>query len=394
MIIAEDIGAALGEVCESFGFGQPVSWEHLKNGNINQTFRVDIETKKGKRAYILQKLNANVFKTPQKNVENHALITKHLREKLKNDPDIGRKAVKLYKTTDGGYLHTDVNGDYWRAMTYIYGAVSVNKPDRLIMRRTGEAFGTFQSLLADCPIKSLHETIPGFHDTERRMKALADSAKKDAFGRLAEVSDIFNYFMSFVSIASFFRKAYEEGKIPLRVTHNDTKCNNVMFDAKTFEPLAIIDLDTVMPGFSAHDFGDAVRFGANAACEDEEDLSKVKLDMDMFTEFAEGYISKVKDSAGIFELETLPYGVIAITLECGSRFLTDYLDGDVYFITRKPKHNLYRARCQAALLKDEVLHFGDMTAVVRRICATTEKPYPLMPELPFIEPEADLKASV
>ncbi|MDD4124804.1 MAG: aminoglycoside phosphotransferase family protein [Eubacteriales bacterium] len=368
-MIEDNIGITLSEVSESFGLGLPVSWEHLKNGNINQTYRVDVITKKGKRAYILQKLNSNAFKTPQKNVENHALITKHLREKLKNDPDISRKTVKLYKTAEGGYLYTDIKGDYWRAMTYIYGAVSVNKPDDLIMRRTGEAFGTFQSLLSDCPIALLHETISGFHDTEKRMEALAQSAKNDKCGRLSEIKNEYDLLMSFPAYASFFRKEYDEGRIPLRVTHNDTKCNNVMFDEKTFEPLAIIDLDTVMPGFAAHDFGDALRFGANIADEDEEDLSKVGFDMDMFRAFAEGYIPKVKDSFGTYELETLPYGVIAMTLECAARFLTDYLDGDVYFITRKDKHNLHRAKCQAALLKDELSRFNEMKAVVREICS-------------------------
>lgn len=372
-MIDNNIDVILNEVCENFCLGLPVSWEQLKNGNINQTYRVDIATKNGERSYILQKLNSKAFKTPQKNVDNHALITKHLRGKLQGDPDIGRKTVKLYKTIYGSYLYTDVNGDYWRAMTYVYGAVSINKPDLLIMRRTGEAFGTFQSLLSDCPIALLHETIPGFHDTEKRMEALAASARRDVCGRFCEVRELYDLYMSFSEYASFFRKGYQEGLIPLRVTHNDTKCNNVMFDEKTLEPLAIIDLDTVMPGFAAHDFGDAIRFGANTACEDEEDLSKVELDMDMFEEFAEGYISKVKDSFETYELQTLPYGVIAMTLECGSRFLTDYLDGDVYFVTRKEKHNLYRARCQAALLRSEISHMDDMKDVVHRICAQNVK---------------------
>lgn len=374
-MIEDNTGAFLNEVSQNFRLGDVTAWEHLKNGNINQTYRVDVKTPKGKRTYILQKINSVAFKTPWKNVENHALITKHISEKLKNDPDIGRKAVKLYKTAAGSYLYTDKNGDYWRAMTYIYGAVSVNKPDRLIMEKTGEAFGTFQSLLSDCPAELLHETIPGFHDTERRMENLKQAAERDICGRLPEVREEFEFLTSFPEYASFFRRNYEAGLIPLRVTHNDTKCNNVMFDADTFEPLAIIDLDTVMPGFAAHDFGDALRFGANTASEDEEDLSKVGFDMEMFKAFVRGYIPMVMDSFMPYELETLPVGVVSITLECASRFLTDYLEGDVYFITRKPKHNLIRAKCQIELIKAELSCLSEMKEEVIRIYkeATSKK---------------------
>lgn len=363
------IAETLSEVNRNFNLGEIKGWEHLKNGNINQTYRVDVETPKGIRAFILQKLNSVAFKTPDKNVENHALITGHIREKLKDDPDINRKSVRLYKTTSGSYLYTDRSGDHWRAMSYIYGAVSVNKPDLIIMERTGEAFGTFQSLLSDCSAELLHETIPDFHNTEKRIENLILSAKKNTFGRFGEVQKEFEFLTSFTEYSSFFRRAKEEGLIPLRVTHNDTKCNNVMFDQVTLKPLAIIDLDTVMPGFAAHDFGDAIRFGANTADEDEEDLSKVSFDMDMFYAFARGYIPKIKANFTPFELETLPIGVIAITLECAARFLTDYLDGDVYFITRKPCHNLIRARCQIALLKDELANLENMKAAVRQLCS-------------------------
>lgn len=372
-MITEDLDALLGKVCESFGFSKPVSWEHLKDGNINQTYRVDTESAKGKRSYILQKLNSAAFKTPWKNIENHTQITNHLRQKLKGDPDMNRKSVKLYTNAAGSYLYTDAKGDHWRAMSYIYGAVSVNKPNRLIMRRAGEAFGAFAAALSDFPPERLHETIPDFHNTEKRMEALVSSAKKDSFQRFAEVSEMYDYFLSLSHYASFFRKAYDDGKIKLRVTHNDTKCNNVMFDKNTFLPLAIIDLDTVMPGFTAHDFGDAVRFGANTAEEDETDLSKVRLDIEMFKAFARGFIPKVKETSLDYELKTLPCGVLSITLECGARFLTDYLEGDKYFITKKPKHNYYRARCQAALLKDAVLKLADMEAAVAEICEETAK---------------------
>lgn len=357
----------LWEVCESFKLGKPVDWEQIKHGNVNHTYRVDVRKQKGIRSYILQMLNSNAFKTPQKNVENHAVITKHLEEKLRTDPEVGRKTVRLYTTEYGSYLYVDSEGHYWRAMSFVYGALTVNKPDFVIMQKTGEAFGTFQSLLSDCPANLLHETIPGFHDTEKRMKSLISAARKDEYDRLREVKDLFDFLCSQSQRALFFKDALAKGDIPLRVTHNDTKCNNVMFDEKTYAPLAIIDLDTVMPGFAAHDFGDAIRYGANFSGEDEEDMSKIGLDLEMFRSFAEGYIPKVKENFDPHELKTLPHGVTAMTLELSSRFLTDYLEGDKYFITRKDKHNMLRAKCQAELLKDEIAKFNEMTAIIDKI---------------------------
>ncbi|MDL2287069.1 aminoglycoside phosphotransferase family protein [Eubacteriales bacterium OttesenSCG-928-G02] len=364
--------SVIKNVCRHYDLkGEYLSYGIIKDGNINQTFVVDMvcdcENGKKVKSYLLQCINNYVFTEPDKLIENIVGITKHIASKYTNVDDAKRRTLKVYKTLDGLGYYCDEKGNFWRVLNYIYDAVTCNKADKLIMEKTGKAFGEFQALLSDYPTERMYIPIIDFHNTEKRLKALIKSAEEDKFNRLSELKDDYEYLISLEKYAHFFEDEYNKGNIPIRVTHNDTKCNNIMFDAHTMEPLAVIDLDTVMPGFAAHDFGDAVRFGASTVDEDEEDLSKVELDMELYEAFCKGYVSQVKSYLTPYEVKTLPLGAIAITYELSMRFMTDYLDGDKYFITRKKRHNYFRARCQTKLLKDIIAKKSEMERVIDKI---------------------------
>ncbi len=326
----------------------------ISTGNINDTFVARTAFHLGEKLYIIQRVNHNVFSSPEKIAENVAQVTNHIEQKLRaeNATDIRRRVLRYYRKNDGSYYHITPEGDYWRVVSCVYGAVSVNDADLTYLRAAGEAFGGFQRQLSDFPAETLHETIPDFHNTKKRYNTLRESAEKDVKNRLDEVRDLYDYLLSVEKDACVLCELNEQGKLPNRVVHNDTKCNNVMFDVETNEHLAVIDLDTVMPGLMANDFGDAVRFAANPGGEDNVDTSKVYLDLDFYSAFAEGFVSSVVKTATPLEIETLPDGVFALTVELAVRFLTDYLDGDVYFKCKMDKHNLVRTKAQVALAKD------------------------------------------
>ncbi|HOJ48348.1 MAG TPA: aminoglycoside phosphotransferase family protein [Bacillota bacterium] len=343
------------KICEDFGLkGEYVSYDIIKSGNINDTYVINTKTETGEKQYIVQRVNTKVFKDPLQIASNIQLVTSHIEKKLRErgDTDIRRKVLRLYRNKKGHYFYIAENGDNWRVLSYVYNSASYNQVTNQILRSAGEAFGSFQRLLLDFPADKLYTTIPDFHNTEKRFLDLYEAAERDPYGRRKEVIEELEYLKSREEYASKFRILNELGEMPQRVTHNDTKCNNVMFDKDTGAPLAVIDLDTVMPGYVAHDFGDAIRFAANTAEEDEEELSKVSLDLDKYESFACGFIPQISDVITKTEFDNLPDGVIIMTLELAARFLTDYLNGDVYFKCRKPKHNLIRAKCQVALAKD------------------------------------------
>lgn len=362
-------------ICLDFGLkGEFDSYDIIKSGNINDTYVVNTKTKDGCKQYIVQKVNTTVFKNPAHVVRNAELVTTHIRNKLKDlgEKDIKRKVLHIYKNKKGSNFYISETGENWRVLSYVYDSVSYDQATNMILKSAGEAFGAFQRMLYDFPAEKLYTTIPDFHDTEKRFQALYKAAEEDIAGRRQEVIEELEYLKSMESYASKFRILHDEGRMPYRVTHNDTKCNNVMFDKETGRPLAVIDLDTVMPGFVAHDFGDAVRFACNSAAEDEEDLSRVYLDLDRYESFARGFLPQVSDIITETEQENLPDGVLILSIELASRFLTDYLNGDVYFKCKKPKHNLVRARCQIALAKDVVSKLDEMRSRLNKYSLTAK----------------------
>lgn len=326
--------------------GTPVTCQRYGHGHINETYLV--RTGIGK-AYILQKINTRVFSEVPALMENIAAVTGWL-SKSCQDP---RGALTLVRTKEGEAFCRDGEGAYWRAYVFIEDSVCLDRaetPEN--MYQSGIAFGDFQNRLAGFPAVTLHETIPHFHDTPARFAALREAAAKDTVGRLGSVEAELAFAMARDGEADMLTSLLRKGELPLRVTHNDTKLNNVMLDAATRKPLCVIDLDTVMPGLAANDFGDTIRFGASTADEDEQDIEKVKLSLEMYRAYARGFLDACESRLTALEKKTLPWGAKLMTLECGVRFLTDYLNGDIYFAVQRPGHNLDRCRTQFALVRD------------------------------------------
>lgn len=299
-------------------------------------------------------------------MQNIEGITRHIRNKVVaagGDPD--REALTLVRTVDGGVLHRSPGGEYWRAALFVEGAQTYDSARSLQqVYSAGQAFGKFQRLVSDFPAEQLHETIPDFHHTPKRLRALIQAVECDVENRARSVQAEIEFAMHRTDETSVLQGLLDAGRLPLRVTHNDTKFNNVLIDDDTGVAICVIDLDTVMPGLSLYDFGDAVRFGANPAAEDERDLSRVTIDLEIFDCLTKGYL----DAAGAFltplELEYLSFSARLMTLECGMRFLTDHLNGDIYFRIRRPNHNLDRCRAQFKLLRDMEARFDEMVRIV------------------------------
>ena len=333
------------------------------NGHINDTYLV-----KTQHSYILQKINQNVFKNPEQVMENIKAVTSHLRVKIAEaggDPD--RETLTVIDTVDGLPYYKDENGDYYRMYISIEGTKShdtVEDPSQLY--NAAKMFGNFQNMLADFPADKLFEVIPNFHNTKSRYADFKKAVEGDAAGRGAEVAEEIKFVLDREADASVVVDDMAAGIIPLRVTHNDTKLNNVLLDAETGEGVCVIDLDTVMPGSLLYDFGDALRFGGSSGAEDETDLTKIWFDAEKFEAFTRGFLETLP-SITPRELELLPFAVKLMTLECGSRFLADYLNGDTYFKTHYPEHNLVRARTQFKLVKDIEDKYDELMAIVKRI---------------------------
>lgn len=349
------------EVCEHFKLdGQYLGYAEIKLGHINSTYYVRyIRPDVGDRVYVVQKINMYVFKNPRIIMENIDKITTHIREV---DPSA---ALHFHHTPDGkNYLIN--KGSFWRMYTYVEGT-TVDGENAAGMYAAGKAFGRFQMDLNDFDASSLKETIPDFHNTKKRFEHLFATSIEDPCARLAEVKDELAAAHEIATTACKISFESEKGAFPLRPTHNDTKTNNVLINEKTGEPICVIDLDTVMPGLIMHDFGDAIRYGANAAAEDEADLSLVRLDLDMYRAFAEGFIGETASILTKAELEYMALGAVTMTAECGIRFLDDYLSGDQYFRIAYPEHNLVRARNQLTLAKDMIAHLDEMNAIVNEV---------------------------
>lgn len=337
-------------------------------GHINDTYEIMIKTPEGiEKRYILQRINHNVFKDPEKLMQNVENITKYLRKtitELGGDPE--RETLNLIPADNGKYYIKDENGNYWRVYKFIENAKTyetVEKPEHFY--NSGKAFGKFQRLLSDFPAETLHETIPDFHNTKKRFEAFVDVLNQDRFNRASNVKPEIDFVLSREKEASLLVDMQEQGVLPLRVTHNDTKFNNVMIDDLTGQAICILDLDTVMPGLSLYDFGDSIRFGANPAAEDEKDLSKVWMELSLYKEFAKGYLEEASSSLTPAEIDNLAMSAKIITLECGMRFLTDYLNGDSYFKTGYPGQNIDRCRTQFKLVSDMDGKMENMKKIIR-----------------------------
>lgn len=342
-------------VGHQFGLkGEYRAYETLKSGNINKTFKVYYFRDGELKDYIFQVVNTYVFKEPIKLMENISSITEHIRTKIKSTGTSAKRLVLHYsQTANGEYYYIDKDNRFWRCYRFIDDSVTFDKTENLgILEESGKAFGEFQIYLSDYSAEKLFITIPHFHNTVNRYQMLKETIESDSENRRSNVQKEINDYLELEEIATKMYKMQKSGELKLRVTHNDTKCNNVLFDSVTLKHLCVIDLDTIMPGLAGFDFGDAIRFGANTSSEDEADLSKVSLNLEKFEAFTKGFMATGKDALTDVEIDTLALGAITMTVECGARFLTDYLDGDKYFKIDYPEHNLVRCRCQLALAKD------------------------------------------
>lgn len=355
-------------LCRRFGIeGEYLRYELVENGHINTTYKVYFWRDGEEKDYILQRINTYVFKNPVEVMDNISSVTEYIRAKIKAGGISAKRFVLHYykNVDDGNYYIVGEQGGFWRLCRYIDNSVTFNETDNLkVIEESGKAFGNFQLHLSDYPVKDLNIAIPHFHNTVKRYETFKESIEKDQSGRAHLVKEEIAEYLKLEDIATKMYKMQRAGELPLRVTHNDTKCNNVLFDEVTFENLAVIDLDTVMPGLVAFDFGDSIRFTANTSAEDETDLSKVKLDINKYRAFTKGFIQTVGGTLCQKEKETMALGAITMTVECGMRFLTDYIDGDKYFKIAYSQHNLDRARCQLTLAKDMILHLDDMQKIV------------------------------
>ena len=359
----------LYEVLDAFSFPETlVGATRYGYGHINDTFCVICQPREGDVVrYILQRLSRAAFPKTEEVMENFYGITEYLRKQITQeggDPD--RETLSAVLTNEGKPYYTDSNGGIWRMMPFVKETFTCQSATPELFEASARSFGRFQKRLKDYPAETLHETIAHFHDTEDRFAKFEAALAADKLGRAAQVAEEVAFVKARKDDCSVALRAQREGKLPLRVTHNDTKLNNVLFDKATGEGICVIDLDTTMPGLSINDFGDSIRFGANHSAEDEKDLSKVNFDIDLFEAYTRGFLEGAEGGLTEAELDYLPWGARLMTLECGIRFLTDYLDGDNYFHTTYEGQNLDRCRTQFKLVRDMEQQFDAMAAVVTR----------------------------
>lgn len=349
--------------------GDIVSIDPINTGLINTTFKVCFSDGNRDFVYILQKINTNVFKNPDELMSNIMNVTGFLRNKIMlygGNPQ--RETLTFLYTKENSPYYRDEDGNYWRVCNFILNSYGCDKVDSPVKaERSGSAFGRFQNLLSDYPIETLFETIPDFHNTPVRYEAFKKAVADDIKGRLGTVQDEVNFALSREKDASKLTDMIKSGELPIKVTHNDTKINNVRFDSITNEAICVIDLDTIMPGLSLYDFGDAIRACAVTTDENEQDLSKYSLNSELYEGFAKGFISQAGSSLTQNEVDNLAFSAKLMALECGVRFLTDYLSGDTYFKTEYPEHNLVRCRTQFKLVKEIEEHMDELNKITEDI---------------------------
>lgn len=360
------------DVVNHFSFkGSLVSCEEFGSGHINRTYLAIYKHDCGQQKYIVQQINSDVFKNVDQLMNNVFSVTTYLRGIIKqNGGDSDRETLHYIKTKEGNQFYTDAEGRFYRAYVFVKNSICYNSVENAeLFKSSGVAFGRFQKLLADFDASSLYETIPNFHDTKWRYEnEFLPAVENNSSGRKESCLKEIEFVKQRREDAAVIVDLLEKGCLPVRVTHNDTKLNNVMFDKDTNECVCVIDLDTVMPGLALYDFGDSIRFGASTAAEDEKDLNKVSMSLEYFKAYAEGFLSEAGDALTQCEIENLAFASKLMTFECGMRFLTDYLNGDTYFKTKYPEHNLIRARNQFKLVADMESKMSEMKEIIKEIC--------------------------
>lgn len=358
----------LNEALAAYDFGgQLVGAVRYGSGHINDTFVV--HTQPGEdpcRRFILQRISSAAFKHPDEVMANIVGVTSFLGEKIKEaGGNPARETMSVWATKSGENFHTDSEGGAWRVYPFVEDTICLQKAETPeLFAASARAFGKFQRMLKDYPADTLYETIPKFHDTEDRLAKLKAAVAADVMGRVKEIGPELKFVQEREADCSVALSALRDGRLPLRVTHNDTKLNNILIDRESGEGICVIDLDTVMPGLAINDFGDSIRFGANHSAEDERDLTKVNFDLELFDVYAAGFLEGAGGALTETELDYLPWGAKLMTLECGIRFLTDYLEGDHYFRIHREGQNLDRCRTQFKLVSDMEAAWDDMKAVV------------------------------
>ena len=355
-----DLYNKLEQVSRQFRIeGTYVGYETICIGNVNKTYEVKFVQNEGKeKSFLVQNVNTYAFRKPIELMENIDKVTEHIRSKKE-----GLVSLHFHHTADRKTYVLD-GENFWRMTNYIPSKTYNGAIDPEIIHNAGVAFGEFQMQLADFDINELHETIPDFHNTRARFRQLRDAVSKDPVGRVAEVQEELDYLFSVEDEACRLTDMQLRGELPLRVTHNDTKINNVLFSPIDKRAMVVVDLDTVMPGLVGHDFGDAIRFAANREVEDSRNLDKVCVDMGIFKAFAEGFLEMTAGTLTKNEIDTLAMSPFVLAVELSTRFLADYILGDPYFNIMCPDHNLARTRCQIALAKDIRRHFSEMNAII------------------------------
>lgn len=351
----------LAEICKAFRIeGTYVGHEVIQVGNVNKTYEVRFILPDGKpKSFLLQNVNTYAFRQPVELMDNIDKVTEHIRQKKP-----GQIALHFHHTADRKTYVID-GDNFWRMTNYIRSVTYSATRSKKILSNAGRAFGEFQMQLSDFDSSQLFETIPNFHDTRKRYDKLIADAKEDPKDRVQEVQEELDYLLSVQDLACKLTDMKNRGELPIRVTHNDTKINNVLFRPEDDSALVVVDLDTVMPGLVGHDFGDAIRFVANREAEDSANLDNVGIDMDIFKAFAEGFLEMTAQTLTTNEIDTLALSCFVLAVELSTRFLDDYILGDPYFKIDYPEHNLVRTRCQIALAKDMLRRMDEMEQVVR-----------------------------
>ena len=338
--------------------GTPIYCERYGNGHINKTYRMICDSG---FEYILQRINKNVFKDPIALMNNISMLTNYIKKRIRNS----REVLTLVPTLSGQNYQVDEEGEYWRTYDFVTDSICIEQVEHACdFYQSALAFGKFQDMLSEYPAHTLNETIPGFHDTVSRYAVFKKAIKADVCGSVDSVRPEIDFVLSQESFASTLMNLLKAGELPLRVTHNDTKLNNVLFDRETRKGVCVIDFDTIMSGVITNDFGEAIRFGASTATEDEKDLSKVEMDIKLYTVFVKGFLEACGKNLTKKEIELLPVGAKMMTLENGVRFLTDYLSGDTYFKIHYSDQNLDRCRTQFKLVSDMDNKWGKMNEII------------------------------